>query len=138
MKIKIRHAARRSLCPPALLLPPPTTSRAWCKKASSRRKPITIWTPPCAYQAAIDGFDTDRQLSATAVFRLGECLRKAGKTNEADIQYERILRDFADQTNLAGLCREFLGGVKPAPHAGSASAATATPPKTKKSARSAK
>lgn len=33
------------------------------------------------YQAAIDGFDTDRQLAATAVFRLGECFRKLGKTN---------------------------------------------------------
>ena len=65
------------------------------------------------YQAAIDGFDTDRQLAATAVFRLGECLRKAGKTNEADVQYERILRDFADQTTLAGLSREYLAGKTP-------------------------
>ncbi|MGA2557901.1 MAG: hypothetical protein ABSG04_16650, partial [Verrucomicrobiota bacterium] len=45
------------------------------------------------YQAAVDGFDTDRQLAATAVFRLGECCRKLGKTNEAAVQYERVLRE---------------------------------------------
>ncbi len=66
------------------------------------------------YQAAIDGFDTDRQLAATAVFRLGECYRKLGKTNEAVVQYERVLRDFADQTTLAGLSREYLAGKTPA------------------------
>jgi hypothetical protein len=65
------------------------------------------------YQAAIDGFDQDRQLAATAVFRLGECLRKEGKTNEANVQYARILRDFADQTNLAGLSRDYLGPKAP-------------------------
>ena len=65
------------------------------------------------YQAAIDGFDKDRQLAATAVFRLGECLRKLGKTSEADAQYQRVLRDFADQTTLAGLSREYLAGKTP-------------------------
>jgi ankyrin repeat protein len=65
------------------------------------------------YQAAVDGFDTDRQLAATAVFRLGECFRKLGKTNEAVVQYERIMRDFADQTTLAGLSREYLAGKTP-------------------------
>jgi len=66
------------------------------------------------YQAAIDGFDQDRQLAATAVFRLGECYRKLGKTNEADVQYQRVLREFADQTTLAGLSREYLAGKTPA------------------------
>lgn len=78
------------------------------------------------YQAAIDGFDTDRQLAATAVFRLGECLRKAGKANEANIQYERILRDFADQATLAGLCREYLAGKTPPVISVGGAAATAT------------
>ncbi|MGA2541649.1 MAG: ankyrin repeat domain-containing protein [Verrucomicrobiota bacterium] len=66
------------------------------------------------YQAAIDGFDQDRQLAATAVFRLGECLRKLGKTNEAGLQYERVLREFPDQTNLAKLCSDYLSGAKAA------------------------
>ena len=64
------------------------------------------------YQAAIDGFDQDRQLAATAVFRLGECLRKLGRTNEAGIQYERVVREFPDQTNLVKLCSDYLGGAR--------------------------
>jgi ankyrin repeat protein len=64
-----------------------------------------------AYQAAVDGFDKDRQLDATAVFRLGECWRKLGKTNEANLQYQRVLREFPDQTNLTKLCSEYLGGA---------------------------
>ena len=35
------------------------------------------------YQALAPQFDKDRQLAATAVFRLGECYRVQGKTNEA-------------------------------------------------------
>ncbi len=35
------------------------------------------------YQALARQFDKDRQLAATAVFRLGECYRMQNKTNEA-------------------------------------------------------
>src|SRR5262249_29748730 len=35
-----------------------------------------------AYQAVVNQFDNDRKLAATAVFRLGECYRKQGATNE--------------------------------------------------------
>src|SRR5260221_421604 len=55
------------------------------------------------YQSVIDRFDTDRKLAATAVFRLGECYRKQGSTNEAKAQYRRILQDFADQNQLVTL-----------------------------------
>ena len=65
------------------------------------------------YQAAVDGYDQDRQLAATAVFRLGECYRKLGKTNEAAVQYQRVLREFPDQTALATLSREYLAGKTP-------------------------
>ncbi len=64
-----------------------------------------------AYQAVIDRTDKDRQFVATAIFRLGECYRKQGKTNEAVCQYQRILREFADQKELAKLSREYAGGV---------------------------
>src|SRR5882757_6698627 len=56
-------------------------------------------------------FDKDRQLAATAVFRLGECYRAQGKTNEAAAQYQRILRDFSDQQTLATLSRQNLTGM---------------------------
>src|SRR5579863_2417039 len=58
-----------------------------------------------AYQAVITQTEKDRQFEATAIFRLGECYRKLGQTNEANAQYERILNEFADQTELAALDR---------------------------------
>lgn len=63
------------------------------------------------YAALAMQFDKDRQLAATAVFRLGECYRAQGKTNEAAAQYQRILRDFPDQTTLATLSRQDLAGM---------------------------
>jgi len=60
------------------------------------------------YQNLALQFDKDRQLAATAVFRLGECYRAQGRTNEAAAQYQRILRDFSDQQTLATLSRQDL------------------------------
>src|SRR5689334_25210968 len=55
------------------------------------------------YQTLANAFDKDRQMAATAIFRLGECYRKLGKTNEAVVQYERIVREFGDQQTLVTL-----------------------------------
>jgi Ankyrin repeats (many copies)/Tetratricopeptide repeat len=60
------------------------------------------------YQAVITRFDQDRQLAATAIFRLAECYRKQGNTNEANVQYLRILHEFPDQTQLVALSRTYL------------------------------
>ena len=62
-----------------------------------------------AYQSVINQYDNDRKLAATAIFRLGESYRKQGKTNEAATQYERVLREFDDQSTLADLSRNNLG-----------------------------
>ncbi len=64
-----------------------------------------------AYETLVKQFDKDRQIGATAVFRLGEVYRKQGKTNEAAAQYERIVRDFAEQTTLVTLSRQNLAGL---------------------------
>jgi ankyrin repeat protein len=64
-----------------------------------------------AYQAVVAGADAQRKLAATAVFRLGECYRKLGQTNDAVAQYQRIMRDFTDQTNLVALSRQNLIGL---------------------------
>src|SRR5436305_711019 len=61
-----------------------------------------------AYQSVLQQTDEQRKLAATAVFRLGECYRKLGKTNEASAQYERILQEFRDQTTLADLSRQHV------------------------------
>src|ERR1035437_2457514 len=63
------------------------------------------------YAALARQFDKDRQLAATAVFRLGECYRAQGKTNQAAAQYQRVLRDFSDQQTLATLSRQDLTGM---------------------------
>ena len=78
------------------------------------------------YSSLAKQFDKDRQLAATAVFRIGECYRMQSKTNEAAEQYERILRDFSDQTTLATLSRQNLTGMgmaEPSTAATSSSAA---------------
>ncbi|HEX9048880.1 MAG TPA: ankyrin repeat domain-containing protein [Verrucomicrobiae bacterium] len=63
------------------------------------------------YSTLAAQFDKDRQLAATAVFRLGECYRAQGKSAEAAAQYQRVLRDFSDQTTLVTLSRQNLAGM---------------------------
>jgi ankyrin repeat protein len=63
------------------------------------------------YSSLAKQFDKDRQLAATAVFRIGECYRMQGRTNEAAAQYQRILHEFSDQQMLATLSRQNLAGL---------------------------
>lgn len=60
------------------------------------------------YEAVIAQVDDQRSLAATAVFRLGECYRKGGRTNDAVAQYQRLLRDFPAEATLTRLSRENL------------------------------
>lgn len=61
------------------------------------------------YQSVVTQADEQRKVVATALFRLGECYRKLGRTNDASAQYQRILRDFSEQEPLVKLSRELLG-----------------------------
>lgn len=61
-----------------------------------------------AYEAIVARVDADRAIAATSVFRLGECYRKAGRTNEAVAQYQRLLRDYPGETALVRISRENL------------------------------
>jgi ankyrin repeat protein/tetratricopeptide (TPR) repeat protein len=65
------------------------------------------------YQSVVAQADEERKLAATAVFRLGECYRKLGKTNDAIAQYQRVLDQFGDQTNLVTLSLQNLTGLRP-------------------------
>jgi len=60
------------------------------------------------YEAVLAQVDAQRAIAATAVFRLGECYRKVGRTNDAVAQYQRLLRDFPAESTLARLSRENL------------------------------
>lgn len=64
-----------------------------------------------AYESLLTTSDEQRKLAATALFRLGECYRKLGRTNDAVAQYQRVVRDFTDQTTLATLSRQNLRGL---------------------------
>jgi len=55
------------------------------------------------YQSVVSQSDEQRRVIATALFRLGECYRKLGRTNEAATFYQRIARDFSEQEQLVRL-----------------------------------
>ena len=61
-----------------------------------------------AYKAIVGQFDEDRKVAATALYRLAECYRKAGMRNEAQAAYQRVVREFSDQTALADPSRRQL------------------------------
>jgi ankyrin repeat protein len=64
-----------------------------------------------AYQSTIDQTAEHRKIAAAALFRLGECYRKLNKTNEAVAQYRRLIREFADQPELATLGKQTLASL---------------------------
>lgn len=64
-----------------------------------------------AYQQVVARFDKDRRAAATAVYRLGECYRKLGRTNDAVAQFERVIREFADDETLVKVSRNNLAGL---------------------------
>jgi tetratricopeptide (TPR) repeat protein len=61
-----------------------------------------------AYESLIEAFERDRRLAATAAFRLGECYRKLGQTNEAVAFYRKVLREFPEEPMLTKLSAENL------------------------------
>jgi tetratricopeptide (TPR) repeat protein len=60
------------------------------------------------YQAVMTQFAEARQTAATALFRMAECFRKQGNKSQAIASYQRLLKDFADQTKLAAQSRTVL------------------------------
>jgi tetratricopeptide (TPR) repeat protein len=61
-----------------------------------------------AYKAIVMQFDEDRKVAATALYRLAECYRRAGMRIEAQAAYQRVVREFSDQTALADPSRRQL------------------------------
>jgi tetratricopeptide (TPR) repeat protein len=60
------------------------------------------------YQAVMTQFVEARQTAATALFRIAECYRKQGNRSQAIAAYQRLLKDFADQSKLAAQSRTLL------------------------------
>jgi hypothetical protein len=63
------------------------------------------------YQAVLAQFRDAREIAATALFRMAECYRKKGKGPEAVAAYQRVAREFADQSKLAEQSRGILTGT---------------------------
>jgi len=61
-----------------------------------------------AYQAIVAQFDEQRKTAASALFRLAECSRKAGKREQAIAAYQRVVREFVDQGPLVESSRRQL------------------------------
>jgi lipopolysaccharide biosynthesis regulator YciM len=66
-----------------------------------------------AYRSVISELEKDRKIAATAIFRLGECYRKLGNKMQAVEQYQRVLRDFSEQTLLVKVARKKLAYLHP-------------------------
>lgn len=61
-----------------------------------------------AYQNIVAQFDEERRTAAAALFHLAECYRKQGKSGMAAPVYQRVVREFPDQTKLADASRNYL------------------------------
>jgi Tol biopolymer transport system component len=60
------------------------------------------------YGAIVAKYTKDRAVSAMALVHMAECYQKMGDSESQKI-YERVLRDFADQKEAAGMARARLG-----------------------------
>ena len=68
-----------------------------------------------AYGEVIRLADAQRDLIATALFRLSETQRRLSRTNDAIAGYRRLIREFSTQSNLVALATErlqALGGAE--------------------------
>jgi ankyrin repeat protein len=88
------------------------------------------------YEAVLEGAETPLRTAATALYRLGECHRKLGRTNEAAAAFGRLAREFPGQTNLVRLARQNLvalgkgepaSGVLPSSDMGASGVAESNP-----------
>lgn len=67
-----------------------------------------LGTAAAAYAEVIRLADAQRELVATALFRLAEVRRRLGQTNEAGADYRRLLREYPEQTNLVSLAQVWV------------------------------
>jgi tetratricopeptide (TPR) repeat protein len=64
-----------------------------------------------AYNDILKQYDDHRITAATALFHLADCYRKQDKKEPAIEAYQRIVREFPEQTKLASASRNYLASV---------------------------
>jgi hypothetical protein len=57
------------------------------------------------YRAILNQSNVPRPVAARALYQLGQCLEKSGRLSEARDSYNRLLREYADQSATAALAR---------------------------------
>lgn len=60
------------------------------------------------YQQLVAESDVNRSLAAEAQLRLGQCLSKKNRTQEATEAFEKLIHEFPNETNLVAKAREYL------------------------------
>jgi Tol biopolymer transport system component len=66
-----------------------------------------------AYKRIVATYESNRPVAAQALARMGQCYEKLGaaETQEARKTYERLLRDYADQSEVVALARMRLAAL---------------------------
>jgi tetratricopeptide (TPR) repeat protein len=102
----------------AILLAIPSVAAAQGKLADQLRKAIVeeevdqkLDKAGESYTKILAQYDEDRKVAAAALFHLAECSRKLGRKEKAIAAYQRVLREFIDQTALADASRNNLSQV---------------------------
>ncbi len=62
------------------------------------------------YRRASEAAGKDRALAAKALVQLGQCYEKMGST-QARKQYDRVIRDYADQKDSVAMARARIGAI---------------------------
>ena len=65
------------------------------------------------YQEVADSRESSRDLAAQALLRMGRCYEKLG-SSESKKAYERVVRQYGDQAQVAGEARQRLAALQPA------------------------
>ena len=71
-----------------------------------------------AYQTILDRFPHDRSVGAKAQFQMALCYERLGRP-EAVAAYEKVVREYADQSELVTRAKSRLAALNPRPQAGS-------------------
>ena len=64
------------------------------------------------YNAVLKEYAAARETAATALFRVAECYRKQGQRGAAIAAYERVVREFSEQSKLAARSQKALAAYQ--------------------------
>ncbi len=98
------------------LTPAQTSGQAEVLLEAAKKKEVVSGDLEAAirqYRDIVAKFTTNRAVSAEALLRMGQCYEKLGEAQakEAGATYERVVREFGDQTEIAAQARARLAAL---------------------------